>query len=92
LINVLGFIPFGFLGVLWLRQRWSGLIGGVAVLVLLARSAMSFEIEIAQVCMPTRNSSLLDLINNVTGTVFGVIVACLVVNRLSPFSWKIRKR
>ena len=76
-INILGFIPFGFLGVLWLRQRWRGPIVGVAVLVVLAGFAVSFGIEQAQAYLPTRNSSLLDLITNVVGTTFGVIAACL---------------
>jgi len=76
-INILGFIPFGFLGVLWLRQRWRGPIVGVAVLVVLAGFAVSFGIEQAQAYLPTRDSSLLDLITNVVGTTFGVIAACL---------------
>ena len=76
-INTLGFIPFGFLGVLWMRQRWRGPVLGVAVLVVLAGFAVSFGIEQAQAYLPTRNSSLLDLITNVVGTTFGVIAACL---------------
>ena len=80
-INVLGFIPLGFLGVHWLRQRMRGPIVRVAVLVVLAGFAVSFGIEQAQAYLPTRNSSLLDLITNVTGTIFGVIAACPFVNR-----------
>ena len=80
-INVLGFIPLGFLGVLWLRQRMRGPIVRVAVLVVLAGFAVSFGIEQAQAYLPTRNSSLLDLITNVIGTIFGVIAACPFVNR-----------
>lgn len=80
-INVLGFIPFGFLGTFWLRQRWRGRIVSVAVLVVLAGFAVSFGIELLQVCMPTRNSSLLDLITNVTGTILGVIAAWAVMKR-----------
>jgi len=80
-INVLGFIPLGFLGVHWLRQRMRGSIVRVAVLVVLAGFAVSFWIEEAQAYLPTRNSSLLDLITKVTGTIFGVIAACPFVNR-----------
>ena len=87
-INILGFIPFGFLGVLWLRQRWRGPIVGVAVLVVLAGFAVSFGIELAQAYLPTRNSSLLDLITNVTGAVLGVVAACLA-GRYKFFSGKI---
>ena len=78
-INVLGFIPFGFLDVLWLIQRWRGQIVGVAVLIVLAGLAVSFRIKLAQAYMPTRNSSLLDLITNVTGAILGEIATCLAV-------------
>ena len=87
-INILGFIPFGFLGVLWLRRRWRGPIVRVVVLVVLAGFAVSFGIEQAQAYLPTRNSSLLDLITNVVGTTFGVIAACLA-GRYKFFSGKI---
>ena len=76
-INILGFIPFGFLGVLWLRERWRGPIVGVVVLVMLAGFAVSFGIEQAQAYLPTRDSSLLDVITNMVGTTIRVIAACL---------------
>ena len=81
IVNILGFIPFGFFGMLWLRQRKRGPIAGIAVVVLLAGFAISFGIELAQAYMPTRNSSLIDLITNFSGTLFGVVAACLVVKR-----------
>ena len=88
IINIVGFIPFGFLGVLWLRQRWRWPIVRVVVLVMLAGFAVSFGIEQAQAYLPTRNSSLLDLITNVVGTTFGVIAACLA-GRYKFFGGKI---
>jgi len=80
-INVLGFIPLGFFGIFRLRQRKRGSIAGIAVLVVLAGFAMSLGIELAQAYMPTRNSSLIDLITNSSGTIFGVTAAILVVKR-----------
>jgi hypothetical protein len=60
----------------------------VVVLVMLAGFAVSFGIEQAQAYLPTRNSSLLDLMTNVVGTAFGVIAACLA-GRHKFFSGKI---
>ena len=85
-INVLGFIPFGFLGALWLRQRRPGTIVGIALLVLPAGLALSFGIEFAQAYMPTRDSALLDFVTNAIGTIFGVFAAILVAKRNTKLS------
>ena len=81
IVNILGFIPFGFFSMLCLRQRKRGPIAGIAVVVLLTGFAISFGIEVAQAYMPTRNSSLIDLITNFSGTLFGVVAACLMEKR-----------
>lgn len=83
-VNIVGFIPFGFLGVLWLRKRYAGSILAILVVVVLGGFALSLGIELAQSYMPTRNSSLLDLITNLTGTVIGAVAAylCLILKKL----------
>ena len=77
-VNVLGFFPLGFFGIFWLRHSKKRPIAGIAALVVLVGFGMSFGIELAQAYMPTRNSSLLDLISNLTGTILGVLAACLM--------------
>ena len=80
-INVLGFVPFGFLGVFWMVTSRRVSLVAAAFTTLLIAFTMSLGIEVAQAYLPTRNSSLLDLITNVAGTIFGVIAACTVMRR-----------
>jgi VanZ family protein len=74
-VNITGFIPFGFFVALYLSQG-IGLPGSKAVAWALILGGMtSFLIEFLQAYLPTRDSSYLDLINNVLGTALGAIVA-----------------
>jgi hypothetical protein len=70
-VNLLGFIPFGFavyaLGRNGGERRSSKAMG----IVLLLGMAISLFIELLQVYLPTRDSSLTDVINNVLGTYIG---------------------
>ncbi len=73
-VNVLGFIPFGFAVSAWLcrsdgKQRLSR-----TATVLLLGGGISLAIELLQAYLPTRDSSLTDLINNVLGTWMGVLL------------------
>jgi glycopeptide antibiotics resistance protein len=80
-INIIGFVPFGFLVSLYLSQKaslsraqtihWALVLGGMT----------SFLIEFLQAYLPTRDSSYLDLINNILGTMVGA----LLVIRLSGY-------
>jgi len=70
-VNILGFIPFGFA-----LSAWLGKDGGrkrlpVAVLVVLAGAGISLLIELLQVYLPTRDSSLTDFMNNTLGAYLG---------------------
>jgi glycopeptide antibiotics resistance protein len=73
-INVMGFVPFGFfftalfLNITPLPRR------RVYFLILVLGGAISLAIELAQVYLPTRNSSLGDLIYNIAGTAAGIIL------------------
>ena len=74
-LNLLGFIPFGFLTFLYHRgaspARWLRAV----ILATLSGAAVSFVIEVGQVWLPTRDSSLLDLACNTAGTAIGVLLA-----------------
>jgi len=73
-VNVLGFVPFGFLVAAYLQattnySRWITLLATI-----LLGGVTSLAIELLQVYLPTRDSSLLDLINNCAGTALGALI------------------
>jgi hypothetical protein len=70
LVNVAGFVPFGFFFALWFslmgapsRPRLTTFVLGVAI---------SLGIEAVQYFLPTRDSSMTDLLTNSIGTAIGV--------------------
>jgi VanZ family protein len=70
-LNVIGFIPLGFFLCLWMvsTRRWPK---GRTVLVVVALGAvLSLSIELVQVFMPARHSSMADLVCNTMGTIVG---------------------
>ncbi|MEZ5276344.1 MAG: VanZ family protein [Opitutaceae bacterium] len=82
ILNFFGFIPLG-----WIVAR---LIGSrtirpgtftVMAMTTGAGFALSFGIEFLQTWMPTRSSSLLDLVLNTVGTLAGAILACGLARR-----------
>jgi len=71
-VNIAGFIPFGFFFALWFslqpairRPRLTAVLLGVA---------LSFAIESIQYFLPTRDSSMTDLLTNSMGTALGVLL------------------
>ena len=71
--NLLGYLPFGFFGVLALRSR---LPATMAVLVALAAGAgLSIALEAAQSLLPARIPSKLDVLSNAAGTLAGAMLA-----------------
>jgi VanZ family protein len=71
LVNILGFIPFGFAVYAWARKdgaRKNATAMGVALLL---GAGISLFIELLQVYLPTRDSSLTDVLNNILGTYVG---------------------
>ena len=85
-INILGFIPLGYLLTVnvfsfissrastWRLIFWA-ILGG---------TLLSLFIEILQAYLPTRNSSLTDLIFNAFGTGIGLILAVLFIKIKNP--------
>ena len=81
-INVAGFIPFGFLVCAYRAQTHP--IGEAALAAIGAGTIVSLVIEILQVHLPTRDSDLTDVITNIVGTVFGVLLFCSIRHWLRP--------
>jgi VanZ family protein len=83
--NILGFIPFGLLLTIYFRNV-KGLSGRSAFLVSIILGAItSLFIEVTQVLLPMRDSSGLDLINNIIGTVAGSALVLAKRDRWSRF-------
>ncbi len=76
-VNILGFIPLGVLSTLYLRQtrRWSRI--WIVFTVVSIGAVMSLTVELLQVYLPARDSSLLDLVNNISGTLLGSVASLL---------------
>ena len=82
-INVLGFVPFGFVFLLYSAKAWPGSIFRNVALSVLAAGMLSTCIELSQVFLPTRYSSLTDLICNTAGGLIGAS-ASAALPLLSP--------
>ncbi|MFC2168325.1 VanZ family protein [Acidobacteriota bacterium] len=72
-VNVFGFIPFGLFLLLWFKntKRWNQRFS--FLYVILIGGLLSLGIELTQVFIPARYSSLSDLLFNTVGTILGVI-------------------
>jgi hypothetical protein len=70
-INILGFVPFGFFFAAWLGYKKMPQGIPAAVVIILIGCGISLAIELLQVHLPTRNSSLTDLMCNILGTALG---------------------
>jgi VanZ family protein len=85
IVNIVGFIPFGILLTLYLRDVKGFSKGKALLLSVILGAITSLFIELAQVLLPTRDSSALDLINNVVGTLAGSVLVIGMRHRLSRF-------
>lgn len=81
LLNIVGFVPFGFFALLSHRSpppaRWLHPL----LTATLAGAAVSLIIELGQVWLPSRDSSIRDLACNTAGTAIGVFLAWMVISR-----------
>lgn len=74
ILNILGFLPFGLLGVWNARARTKIAEGWRSAGVILSGCAFSLGVEVVQAFLPSRSSSLVDLCSNGVGTAVGVAV------------------
>jgi VanZ family protein len=79
LINLLGFVPFGFLLSLWLSSRGNTRFN--LLVVCFCSALLSASIELSQAWIPTRDSSLLDFLLNTVGTLAGVGLFAVIASR-----------
>jgi hypothetical protein len=71
-INILGFVPFGFVFVAYLTLNRN--VAHPAIVTVLCGAAISLAIEILQVYIPGRDSGILDVITNTSGTFLGALL------------------
>ena len=74
IINLLGFIPLGFFFAQWFHQVACRKLFGSCVTAVLCGFLLSLSIEVIQAFMPTRASSLNDLLCNTFGAVLGALL------------------
>jgi glycopeptide antibiotics resistance protein len=82
IVNILVFIPFGFLLHRTMRRRHRSSLKIVAFILIIG-VLFTFAIESLQYFVVTRNSSLIDVICNTIGVALGI-----AVDRLSAFKTK----
>jgi len=71
-INILGFVPFGFVFVAYLT--WNRNVRHSTILTILCGAAISLTIEILQEYTPGRDSGILDVLTNTLGTSLGALI------------------
>lgn len=78
--NVLGYVPYGFLGMAALYPRLAR--GAGFALVLVSGAALSLVLEAVQSYLPTRVAASLDVVANIAGVVCGGLLAAAFLPRL----------
>ncbi len=78
-VNLLAYLPFGLLLGLVFHPRFG--VGWSVVIAVLCGAAFSASMEYAQMYLPSRISSNLDLIINTSGTLAGALVAVGIAQR-----------
>ncbi len=79
--NLAGFLPFGLLLTLLARKERQFPARSLIVLVTLAGFGLSMAIELIQVALPARHSSLTDVVFNAAGAMLGVLCALFWLQR-----------
>ena len=83
-INILGFMPFGFIVFKYRRlAKPDGRVWNV-VWAVCAGAMLSLAIELTQVWLPNRDSSATDLFCNTLGTFLGALVARKMPSKTTP--------
>ena len=74
IINILGFIPFGFFVSVYLREKKIRSRFLLFFIPILLGGCLSLMIELLQAYLPTRSSQMTDLLTNILGTAIGVAI------------------
>jgi hypothetical protein len=77
-INIAGFAPFGFILSAWLRKTHGLSATLVFWITIFLGVCLSLSIELTQIYLPTRDSSLLDVLSNTLGSAAGVLLFIVV--------------
>lgn len=85
LLNILAFIPIGFLAHGLMRQYFLPTTK-ISIAILTVGFFLSFSIESLQYFSVTRNSSSVDLMNNVVGTALGIWLGRRYAGRLKAYT------
>jgi hypothetical protein len=80
LVNIGGFIPFGFLFGVYLSSVRP--VGRPILKTILLGATVTLLIEITQAWLPTRDSSMTDVLMNISGTGVGALL-----QRVKPIRW-----
>jgi VanZ family protein len=90
-VNIIGFIPLGFILMISLKSRVKSVM--LAMLsALLMGCIISFCIEYLQAFLPSRDSSMRDLITNTSGTLIGCLSFWVFAGRRDRMSAAVRPR
>jgi hypothetical protein len=82
-INIVGFVPFGFFLAAFLFRMKQFRISILFPVTILVGFGFSLAIELIQVYLPSRDSSLTDVICNTIGTIAGLILLITTVSSMS---------
>src|SRR5258706_489018 len=83
-VNVIGYVPLGFLAALAAYPRLRG--GGAFVFGFACSLFLSFTLESLQLYLPSRTSSNLDLLANAAGGALGALAAAALAVRFFAFA------
>jgi hypothetical protein len=81
LLNILGFIPLGFLWFRWVEGEFGRRPGKAVLTAALCGFAISLAIETTQVLLPSRVSSQMDVVCNTLGALLGAWAASIAFGR-----------
>ncbi|HLP17703.1 MAG TPA: VanZ family protein [Bacteroidota bacterium] len=80
--NVFFFLPIGFFSALALRRTVNGMVF-VTILSMCFGMILSVSIESLQIFLPSRFSSLLDVVSNTLGAALGALVTVVIARSIS---------
>ncbi len=88
IVNIIGFIPLGFVLYATLFEINGTSKKRVVLMTVALCFILSLTIEIVQAWIPSRSSSMLDLMSNTSGALIGAMIYLLIVSL--GVKWKIR--